>query len=345
MNLPSTQPIPLLLGIPDDGMAKVGLDPARGMISVVLTGNAPFFTQVSKEVSGRLPIVYFGPGINPKATRAPRGAPLVNGITEPDLCSVALDAIAAMVDETGAHCFNPPRAVQASRRDEVSRRLAGIDGVLAPRTIRVPAIAEPAELATAIADAGLAWPVLVRVAGGHGNSPLRKVDDAAGLSAALRTLPWGGRDLYVSEYVDYRGADGLFRKLRLVVVGKDVFLRHHIAAEGWHVHAASRTSREELVERELGEIANFERDLLPQLRDRVVAIGDVLGLDYFGIDAALLPDGRLLVFEANAAMNVLHDSNPHEPRWGQLIGRIRTALVNLLFTPKLWRAARTDTSH
>ncbi|HLB79925.1 MAG TPA: hypothetical protein VJJ77_05430, partial [Dongiaceae bacterium] len=29
-----------------------------------------------------------------------------------------------------------------------------------------------------------------------------------------------------------------------------------------------------------------------------------VGLDFFGVDGALLPDGRLLVFEANACMRV-----------------------------------------
>jgi hypothetical protein len=38
--------------------------------------------------------------------------------------------------------------------------------------------------------------------------------------------------------------------------------------------------------------------------DSLRAIGDRLDLDYAGIDFACLPDGRLLVFEANATMLV-----------------------------------------
>jgi glutathione synthase/RimK-type ligase-like ATP-grasp enzyme len=36
----------------------------------------------------------------------------------------------------------------------------------------------------------------------------------------------------------------------------------------------------------------------------LAAIGQRLGLDYAGIDFSVLPDGRVLVFEANATMLV-----------------------------------------
>ena len=43
------------------------------------------------------------------------------------------------------------------------------------------------------------------------------------------------------------------------------------------------------------------------------AIQEALGLDYFGVDFALSPDGELLLFEANAAMAMLDP--PPEPLW------------------------------
>ena len=46
----------------------------------------------------------------------------------------------------------------------------------------------------------------------------------------------------------------------------------------------------------------FARRHGPALR----AIADRLGLDYFGLDCAELPDGRLLVFELDVAM-IVHD--------------------------------------
>ncbi|MBV8663792.1 MAG: hypothetical protein JO107_11875 [Hyphomicrobiales bacterium] len=43
-------------------------------------------------------------------------------------------------------------------------------------------------------------------------------------------------------------------------------------------------------------------------------LAEALGLDNFGVDFALAPDGRLLLFEANAAMVILDP--PEDPMWG-----------------------------
>ena len=40
-------------------------------------------------------------------------------------------------------------------------------------------------------------------------------------------------------------------------------------------------------------------------------IARAVGLDYFGIDATVLPDGRLAVFEADAAM-LVHDEDARD---------------------------------
>ena len=43
------------------------------------------------------------------------------------------------------------------------------------------------------------------------------------------------------------------------------------------------------------------------------SIAETVGLDYFGVDFAIAPDGRLRVFEANAAMAMLDP--PEDPIW------------------------------
>ena len=44
----------------------------------------------------------------------------------------------------------------------------------------------------------------------------------------------------------------------------------------------------------------------------VAAIGQAMDLDYAGVDFSLLPDGRVLVFEANATM-LVHPETPDGP--------------------------------
>lgn len=341
MTSPRT-PIPLLFGIPDDGMAQIYFQPGKPHPQVSFQGNLNIAGYLDSSRGPWFQAVYCGPGITTTVDDVEPGRPIVNAVTEPHRCSLALRAIEAAVAKSRANCFNDPAAIQGTRRDLVAEKLAGIAGLCMPRTLRLR-IHEPAELGEAIAREGLAWPLLLRVAGNHGGKDLVKVDRPEDLRAALRELPWGGRPVYVTEFVDFRGDDGLYRKLRLVVVGRDVFLRHHIPARDWLVHAESRVPDAGLLERELGELEGFEQGLLPVLRERVLAIADALDLDYFGIDASLLPDGRLLVFEANATMNLLHDSNPQEPRWAGVIARIRRSLESLLENPGKWRHASAGT--
>jgi hypothetical protein len=50
----------------------------------------------------------------------------------------------------------------------------------------------------------------------------------------------------------------------------------------------------------------FDRDFASRQRETLAAICERVGLDYFSIDCAELPDGRLLVFEVDNA-GIVHD--------------------------------------
>jgi len=63
----------------------------------------------------------------------------------------------------------------------------------------------------------------------------------------------------------------------------------------------------------------------------IEAIGNRLDLDYAGVDFALLPDGRILVFEANATMLVhLHDAQEDFPYKHQVVPAILEAFEAML---------------
>ncbi|HEX6613512.1 MAG TPA: hypothetical protein VF022_06600, partial [Rhodanobacteraceae bacterium] len=84
-------------------------------------------------------------------------------------------------------------------------------------------------------------------------------------------------------------------------------------------------------------LRDFRPQLLPAIEERVAAIGDALGLDYFGIDCNLRPDGDLLAFEANPLMDILHNSMTSPNCWDAAIADIHDALAALLFDPARWR--------
>jgi hypothetical protein len=60
------------------------------------------------------------------------------------------------------------------------------------------------------------------------------------------------------------------------------------------------------------------------------AIRDAIGLDFFGIDFTLDPEGNVLVFEANAAMRHNFDHAANFPYTRPYLERISEAFANMV---------------
>jgi hypothetical protein len=88
--------------------------------------------------------------------------------------------------------------------------------------------------------------------------------------------------------------------------GRQVF-RHLAITDGWIVHVTPGNDymidRPDLVEEEVRLMQRPEGDFAEKVHAIVAAIGDRLGLDCFGVDFGFDPDGRMVLFEANAAMS------------------------------------------
>lgn len=325
----------MAFGLPDDRLVRLTGVAETGQPTLGIPGSLALLPYLPEAMRARMRRVLVAPdgdmawpGITPA---------VINCITDPDICSLSLARLSSVVNSTGAACFNHPDAVRRCTRDGVASAIADVGGLCVPRTLRV-APHEPEDLARAIDCAELEYPVIVRIAGSHGGSSTRKIDSSDELRPVLAGIPWGGRSIYATEYVPYRSGDGMHRKMRLVVVGDQIHLRHLVASPGWHVHAESRSGTAAAEEERA--VAGFGDDLLPTLRARVFGVADALQLDYFGIDCALLPDGRLLIFEANPAMNVLLNNVPRPNYWEPVVERITDALVGLLDDPSRWRFGR-----
>jgi glutathione synthase/RimK-type ligase-like ATP-grasp enzyme len=229
-------------------------------------------------------------------------------------------------------CINEPEAVEASTRDRVAQRLDGIDGLIVPRTLRF----QPRSLQAVLSlwKASFETPAILRRAGSHGGMDtvlLRHLEDVEKLHA----LPLDGSDYTMTEFVDYRSDDGLYRKYRFAVIDGEPFVRHVIMSEDWNIHAANRAEmkqREDLLQEEVDRIESFERELKPQIGKRLREISERMGLDFFGIDCNVTPQGDMILFEANANMNILVNPAPAPNIWQPCIDRMLDALVHMIDT-------------
>lgn len=324
-----------LNGVPDDQRVFCHFSQAQQGPTYVFPGAASFLLETRKAFPDSQ-VALIGPGFDIRLNPARLPRLLVNHIADPDTCAEGLRRCETIRQQSGLPCFNLPERVARTSRDGVAGALQNIDGVHMPRTLRLRP-RRPSDVTDTIAAEGLRYPVILRIAGDHGGRSMVKMDGPDDLDP-LFSIPWGGNTLYVTEFVDYRDDDGLYRKTRLVVVGDEYFVRHRVRGDRWMIHVADRDRRS--LEEESAFLAGFDREWRPRLDGIIAAIRERIGLDYFGIDCSLRPDGRVLVFEANVGMKILFNQFQSPNVWDAPIARIEAALVALLRDPTRWTAGR-----
>jgi hypothetical protein len=208
-----------------------------------------------------------------------------------------------------------PDRIANLTRDRVAAVMAGEPAVLAPPTARLARhtlewlAAGQAELAAVLP--GAAWPLIVRPVGTHAGQGMEKVATPAALGAYLAARPEA--EFYLTAFIDYASPDGRFRKQRIAFIGGRAYPSHMAVSEHWMVHYLSAGMAEDPARRaeEAAWMASFGTDFARRHRDAFEALHRRIGLDYFGIDCAEHPDGRLLLFEADVAM-IVHDLDPED---------------------------------
>ena len=225
---------------------------------------------------------------------------LVNLITEAEGNAKVLENLKKLLRGVPGRVINPPEAVLRSTRDQVARSLAGVPGLIVPKTVRLDG-RKPAIAAKALERAGIAPPVILRRTGTHGGRIVGRFDDAGEAAAALTP----GEHI-ATQFVDFASADGRYRKYRAFFIGERVVLRHMIASDHWNVHAKDRSrfmaEHPDSVaeERALMESAD---PFAPNVRNVLEAVRGRMPLDFFGMDYGVTQGSEMVLFEANATMN------------------------------------------
>jgi glutathione synthase/RimK-type ligase-like ATP-grasp enzyme len=227
----------------------------------------------------------------------PPHALILNAIGDADLCGVALARAEEIVARSTAVVINSPARVRVTGRAENARRLAAIAGVIAPKTRAMSS-------AVISADEKLSFPLLLRRPGFHTGQHFVRVENRAALGPVLADL--GADELFVIQYLDARGSDGMARKYRVMFIDGVLYPLHLAISADWKVHYFSADMSRCADYRE--EERRFLQDMPSVLGTRAMGalakLFTALGLEYAGVDFALAPDGSLLLFEANATMAV-----------------------------------------
>jgi len=129
--------------------------------------------------------------------------------------------------------------------------------------------------------------------------PDTRVDEHAAWFELCRAVNGFGR-------VFYR-----WRKHRITFFAGQPYLAHMAIGDHWMVHYLNAGMAENAAKRaeEATAMAHFDEDFAVRHAAAFAGLYERLGLDYFAIDCAELPDGQLLLFEADVSM-IVHALDP-----------------------------------
>jgi glutathione synthase/RimK-type ligase-like ATP-grasp enzyme len=290
-----------IVGIDDSDRIRIRFlsrDPGR--VFYDLEGNVDLAPYLDQEEFELFRLVVGGMAGEP--VEVPPVRVILNAICDPDTNAKSLDVAEKIVDQLGVPVINHPQVVRRTSRDVVPTLLAGDPEVHVPKTLRVRPMGR-AGIEAIVGRGEIVPPFLVREPGTHGGIGLTLVEDVEHLDLVDR-FPLDGRDLYLTEFVDFRSPDGLYRKYRVMVIDGLPHPRHMVVAKEWKIHLHSRQEvmpGSPYEDEEKVFLARFCEDR-QEVFKRIAAR---IGAEFFGVDFALDDAGRLVVFEANCCFRGL----------------------------------------
>jgi glutathione synthase/RimK-type ligase-like ATP-grasp enzyme len=248
---------------------------------------------------------------------------LFNTIAESESAANALHLAGRFAQREGRTALNDPVVVATIGRTGVAQRFAASATIAAPAIERIDA----RDLgAREVREA-----LVVRPVGSQAGLGLAKVNTTAELRTYLDEHPYPA--YFVMPFVDYSSADGFYRKYRVMFVAGVAYACHLAISPRWMIHYynAAMAEHQWMRDEEARFIADMDAVFTGAAAQALREIAAAIPLDYFGIDCASARDGRLLLFEADAAM-LVHGSDPPDlyPYKRAGFERIQTALTALL---------------
>jgi tetratricopeptide (TPR) repeat protein len=222
------------------------------------------------------------------------------------------------VDSFGVPVVNHPNKVIQTTRDVSAKLLDDLSGVLVPKTMRFSLFGKtPDELVHEIEDQ-YEYPLITRTLTAQRGIGMTKVDSRDALNEVLASgFP---KEFFVTEFVDSRGGNKFFRKIRAAIVKDEIIIVRVDYDTHWNIHGRKSEKRVPfylenlyLLDEEKRICLNPEAGLGRSAVQSLRAIRNRIPMDVFGIDFDVDADGRVVFFEANATMNLFSTAQKQVP--------------------------------
>jgi hypothetical protein len=207
--------------------------------------------------------------------------------------------------------INKAPGILRTGRDTMAAAFEGNSGAVIPPTVKLTreqAFGFAAELHKR--EPGKPpFPLLIRPLDSHAGTELELIPTADAFDRYLKFHIRSG--YFVSSFVDYRSADGRFRKYRVAMIDGVPYPSHMGISDHWMIHYLNAGMTESADKRaeEQRFMDEFETGFRRRHEAALRELWKKLDLAYFALDCAETPDGKLLVFEIDVAM-IVHLMDP-----------------------------------
>lgn len=277
-------------------------EPAIRLLAILAPGDLMTNTPLEFLVEGSdisLHMLYVGEGL-PPVPPLPEHDLVFVAIGESTRTNPILEELGSALKSWPKPVLNFPANILKTSRESAPIHLAKVPGLFIPGAMRIKR-----EALQSVRD----FPCIARPIDSHAGQGLARIENVEQLTAYLEKMP--EPEFYLSPFVDYRSADGLYRKYRVALIGGKPFAAHMGISENWMIHYANAGMDGSQKKREEEErfMKDFDGDFAKRHAEAFKGMHEALGLDYVVLDCAETQDGKLLVFEADTGA-VVHDMDP-----------------------------------
>jgi tetratricopeptide (TPR) repeat protein len=241
------------------------------------------------------------------------------------------------VDSFGVPVVNHPTKAVQTTRDTSAKLLDGVAGILVPKILRFSSTGKTSEELVREIEDQYDYPLITRTLTSQEGKGMTKVDSRDALVAVFSSgLP---ENFFVTEFVDSRGENGFFRKIRAAIIKDEVLITRVDYDTNWNVRGRKSARRVPfyleniyLLDEEKRICANPEEELGRSAIQSLETIRDRIPLDVFGIDFDVNTDGSLIFYEANATMNLFSTAQKQVPNPKEAEDRLKLVFQRYLMS-------------
>jgi hypothetical protein len=249
-----------------------------------------------------------------------------------------LDLFDTLVGRLEAKSINHPRDHIAMSRERNYQRWMGANEFVFPKTKLMTVLGGDVDSLASEIENEFDYPVIVRPPSTQVGGGMERIENADELTAILAAMK-PGSSFYIIQYYETASDGGYYRKYRAAIVDGVPIPTRLDTRPNWMVHRQKNEPDYVIPKEAIEEEIAMQRDFRKTLpAETVAAIDKIAGeapLDIFGIDFGYTAEGKVIVFETNAMMNLIpYQLAQNQPHFAPVAAKVQSAIEDAMIKRK-----------